>query len=350
MMTMKVTCTIAPSSYESFQLRTGVLTAQPPPQLGYTFTLDEPDAGHVAAPSIFITTSLAGWRFVSRAEDPIIEAARDFVPEHPTKPSIKWLTKETMIDLQGRFVPPEVTAAAVQRLRSFVGKRAKVLKASGVPHSPGDDWRHVVGHEVYVHSQARPGDAVTLRFFSQDISVLEHVAHLWEFEDPIVEAARDFVPEHPTKPSIKQREHYDSEAFGEDLELAINHVRTVVREEYRREFSQPVLPAGVLPARATYLVCLSLMERKLGEDFDRFLEQVLDDARVLLISKNRAYGNSALDPVRLFSKASLKEQLLVRLDDKVSRLARGQAAGEDVAADMLGYLLLVSIAERREKP
>jgi hypothetical protein len=67
----------------------------------------------------------------------------------------------------------------------------------------------------------------------------------------------------------------------------------------------------------------------------------------MLLSKNAAYGNSALDPVRVFSTAPLTEQLLVRLDDKVSRLARGNAAGEDVAADMLGYLLLVVIAEMR---
>lgn len=185
--------------------------------------------------------------------------------------------------------------------------------------------------------------------------VIDNVAD-WHFvdaagrePDPIIEAARHFEPEQPTRPSIRQRESYDSEAFGEDLELAISELREVVRSEHRREFSQPSLREGVSSERATYLVCLSLIERKLGEDLDRYLDQVLDDARVLLISKNRSYGNSALDPVRLFSKASLKEQLLVRLDDKVSRLARGQAAGEDVAADLLGYLLLVSIAEKRER-
>jgi hypothetical protein len=67
----------------------------------------------------------------------------------------------------------------------------------------------------------------------------------------------------------------------------------------------------------------------------------------MLVEKNRAYGNSALDPVRVFSRASAVEQIRVRIDDKLSRLARGQAAGEDVVLDLIGYLVLLRVAERR---
>lgn len=69
--------------------------------------------------------------------------------------------------------------------------------------------------------------------------------------------------------------------------------------------------------------------------------------REMLLEKNRAYGDSALDPVRIFSTASPVEQILVRIDDKLSRLARGSAAGEDVEQDLLGYLVLLRIARRR---
>lgn len=69
----------------------------------------------------------------------------------------------------------------------------------------------------------------------------------------------------------------------------------------------------------------------------------------LLIAKNKAYGNSALEPVRIFSQADAVEQIKVRLDDKISRLVRGQAAGEDVTQDLLGYLILLRIAERAGK-
>ena len=64
----------------------------------------------------------------------------------------------------------------------------------------------------------------------------------------------------------------------------------------------------------------------------------------MLIEKNDAYGNSALEPVRIFSQASTEEQLLVRIDDKLSRLVRGSDAGEDVVQDLLGYLVLLRVA------
>jgi len=65
----------------------------------------------------------------------------------------------------------------------------------------------------------------------------------------------------------------------------------------------------------------------------------------MLLTKNKKYGNSALDPVRIFSKASPKEQILVRLDDKLSRLAN-QQPNEDVVFDLMGYLVLLRISDK----
>ena len=73
---------------------------------------------------------------------------------------------------------------------------------------------------------------------------------------------------------------------------------------------------------------------------------ITGELRDLLLAKNDAYGNSALDPVRIFSRADPIEQLNVRLDDKLSRLTRGQAAGEDVEWDIMGYLVLKRVAHR----
>lgn len=74
---------------------------------------------------------------------------------------------------------------------------------------------------------------------------------------------------------------------------------------------------------------------------------VCDEVRRLLITKSRAYGDSALHPVRIFSRASSEEQLRVRIDDKLSRMMRGNpdAFGEDVLLDLVGYLVLL-IASR----
>jgi hypothetical protein len=71
-----------------------------------------------------------------------------------------------------------------------------------------------------------------------------------------------------------------------------------------------------------------------------------DAVKWMLLEKNKAYGNSALDPVRVFSRASSEEQILVRIDDKLSRIARGSAVGEDVILDLIGYLILLRVQRK----
>ena len=67
----------------------------------------------------------------------------------------------------------------------------------------------------------------------------------------------------------------------------------------------------------------------------------------LLLEKNRAYGDSAINPVRVFSSASPEEQLLVRIDDKLSRLARGsEYPGDDTVMDLAGYLVMLLVQRR----
>lgn len=63
--------------------------------------------------------------------------------------------------------------------------------------------------------------------------------------------------------------------------------------------------------------------------------------RDFLLAKNESYGNSAADPVRIFSQADPLEQINVRIDDKLSRLIRGGGyPGDDDEQDLLGYLML----------
>lgn len=79
----------------------------------------------------------------------------------------------------------------------------------------------------------------------------------------------------------------------------------------------------------------------LEEEFRRALAKVCDEIKEMLIEKNRKYGNSVLYPVRVFSKADPVEQLNIRIDDKLSRLAAMQPdEDEDVEKDLIGYLVL----------
>lgn len=74
-----------------------------------------------------------------------------------------------------------------------------------------------------------------------------------------------------------------------------------------------------------------------------------DELKELLLEKNRKYGNSALEPKRCFSKVSVQEQILVRMDDKLSRIQNRQNdEDEDVFMDLAGYLILYLVARDEE--
>ena len=79
---------------------------------------------------------------------------------------------------------------------------------------------------------------------------------------------------------------------------------------------------------------------------ESLIAEICNDIRDLLLAKNRAYGNSALNPIRIFSKADAKEQILVRIDDKLNRIKQGNDIldkDEDVIQDLIGYLILLKV-------
>jgi hypothetical protein len=76
--------------------------------------------------------------------------------------------------------------------------------------------------------------------------------------------------------------------------------------------------------------------------------QVCDEVKQFLLDKNKAYGNSAGDPVRIFSKVDTLEQINVRIDDKLSRIARGsEYQGDDTELDLIGYLILKRVIRKK---
>ena len=80
------------------------------------------------------------------------------------------------------------------------------------------------------------------------------------------------------------------------------------------------------------------------------IARICDNVKDLLLQKNLKYGDSALDPVRVLSKSSPVEQILVRIDDKLSRISRGDLLtdDEDVINDIIGYFILLKIALERD--
>jgi hypothetical protein len=86
-------------------------------------------------------------------------------------------------------------------------------------------------------------------------------------------------------------------------------------------------------------------------EFSIQVSNVLIEIKDLLIEKNLKYGNSALEPLGVFSKLDAKEGLLVRIDDKLKRIKNGSLDrdDEDVVNDLIGYLVLLKIHANREK-
>jgi hypothetical protein len=80
------------------------------------------------------------------------------------------------------------------------------------------------------------------------------------------------------------------------------------------------------------------------------LQTVLTSMTELLIDKNRKYGNSALEPMDVFTKhlqdsgnSAGCNSILVRLDDKLKRIQNADTLRKNDVADMIGYLTLLCV-------
>lgn len=84
-------------------------------------------------------------------------------------------------------------------------------------------------------------------------------------------------------------------------------------------------------------------------EFESDVLTITNEIRLMLLSKNRKYGDAALNPVRIFARADSVEQINVRIDDKINRIKNRQDdEDEDVISDLIGYLILLKIARKNK--
>jgi len=83
-----------------------------------------------------------------------------------------------------------------------------------------------------------------------------------------------------------------------------------------------------------------------SDDFAEKLDEVASKVVNLLKSKNKAYGNTALDPVQIFSRLDATEAICARIDDKIMRIKNKgiNDQTEDTVDDLIGYLLLLKMS------
>jgi hypothetical protein len=97
------------------------------------------------------------------------------------------------------------------------------------------------------------------------------------------------------------------------------------------------------------------MEGEFLPDTQTKIKAMLGGMCDLLLYKNHKYGDSALNPLGIFTKHikncdESTASILVRLDDKLSRVRNADSLRTNDVADILGYctLLLISMGVTRE--
>jgi len=91
---------------------------------------------------------------------------------------------------------------------------------------------------------------------------------------------------------------------------------------------------------------LVLVKKYMTKKTQNSIKWTCNEIRDLLLSKNKAYGDSALEPDNIFSKLDSAEAICARIDDKLSRIKNSglDDATEDTLDDLIGYLILLKIA------
>ena len=88
------------------------------------------------------------------------------------------------------------------------------------------------------------------------------------------------------------------------------------------------------------------VQNKIKYKFDWHLEKVSSQVIKLLKEKNKAYGNTALNPTNIFSKLDSTEAICARIDDKLARIKNKGITDktEDSIDDLIGYLFLLKMS------
>jgi hypothetical protein len=78
---------------------------------------------------------------------------------------------------------------------------------------------------------------------------------------------------------------------------------------------------------------------------EELIKEVGREVVMLLLEKNKAYGDTANQPPQIFSKLSPIEAILARIDDKLSRIKQVGVNDktEDTVLDLIGYLMLYRV-------
>ena len=87
------------------------------------------------------------------------------------------------------------------------------------------------------------------------------------------------------------------------------------------------------------------------DDSKHDIIRIMDATKKLLIHKNEKYGDSALNPLAIFTDGDARNNLGARMEDKLMRLKEVGMTAEaiDTLYDLQGYITLMIIAIERHE-
>ena len=72
--------------------------------------------------------------------------------------------------------------------------------------------------------------------------------------------------------------------------------------------------------------------------------KLMNNFRDFLLEKNKRYGDSALNPLSIFSKAEPNNRLCRRIDEKLQRILNSEdGLRKNDVSDIMGYIILLLI-------
>ena len=80
------------------------------------------------------------------------------------------------------------------------------------------------------------------------------------------------------------------------------------------------------------------------------INKIAEEVKELLLQKNKDYGDTANNPISIFSKLDSTEAICARIDDKLSRIKNKgiNDKTEDTVTDLIGYLILLKVSLRQK--
>lgn len=80
-------------------------------------------------------------------------------------------------------------------------------------------------------------------------------------------------------------------------------------------------------------------------DTQEKIDILFDNFKNFLKEKNKRYGDSAISPIKVFSKSDSGDNILNRCDEKLARIRNSPELRKNDICDLMGYLVLLCVQQ-----